>query len=201
MRTGQLIFQREKQRRICYEGHILSRYLDYQPIWSALINQYFKGDCGMEQQVELFQHLQEMDEALADWERYRTNITEEAINTNRDTRNMVMFATLTNDFVLWHAMLISIQSCLDIANHLIVRENLRRPATYREAFEILTEASVIPQELSEELADLAGFRNILVHVYWRLDLHRVYEILQYGLTPLRQFRNITSQLLAQQDEG
>jgi len=190
MRTGQLIFQREKQRRICYEGHLLSRYLDYQPIWSALINQYFKGDYSMEQQVELFQHLQEMDEALADWERYRTNITEEAISTNRDTRNMVM-----------HAMLISIQSSLDIANHLIARENLRRPATYREAFQILTEGSVISQELSEELADLAGFRNILVHVYWRLDLHRVYEILQYGLTPLRQFRNIISQLLTPQDEG
>ena len=203
MRTGRLIFQRRQQRRIRYEERLLSRYLDYQPVWAKLINQYFKGDCSMEGQVfvssfgvhhagnevELFQHLQEMDEALADWERYRVNITEEAISTNRDTRNMVM-----------HAMLISIQSCIDIANHLIARENLRRPTTYREAFEILTEASVIPQELGEELADLAGFRNVLVHIYWRIHLQRVYEILQSGLTPLRQFRNDISQLLMPQDE-
>ena len=189
MRTGLLIFQRKKHHRIRYEGRLLSRYLDYQPVWSALINQYFKEDCSMEQQIELFQHFQEMDEALADWERYRGNITEEAIRTNRDTRNMVM-----------HAMLISIQSCIDIANHLIARENLRRPTTYREAFEILTEASVIPQELGEELADLAGFRNVLVHIYWRIHLQRVYEILQSGLTPLRQFRNDISQLLMPQDE-
>ena len=189
MRTGRLIFQRRQQRRIRYEEHLLSKYLDYQPVWAKLINQYVKGDCSMEGQVELFQHLQEMDEALADWDRYQTTITEEAINTNRDTRNMVM-----------HAMLISIQSCIDIANHLIARENLRRPTTYREAFEILTEASVIPQELGEELADLAGFRNVLVHIYWRIDLQRVYEILQSGLTPLRQFRNVISQLLMPQDE-
>ncbi len=51
----------------------------------------------MEQQVEFFQHLQEMDEALADWERYQRSITAETIRTNRDARNMVM-----------HAMLISI---------------------------------------------------------------------------------------------
>ncbi len=83
---------------------------------------------------------------------------------------------------------------------------MRRPTTYREAFEILIDASVIPQELGEELADLAGFRNVLVHntalkcgVGLRLDLQRVYEILQHGLTPLRQFRSVIRQFLTPQE--
>lgn len=184
MRTGQLILQRDSQQRILYESRLLSQYLDYKPVWAEFINQYFNGNNRMKQTVEVFQHLQEMDEALADWERYQKSITAEAIRTSRDTRNMVM-----------HAMLISIQSCIDIANCIIAQKDLRRPTTYREAFEILIDASVIPQELGEELADLAGFRNVLVHIYWRLDLQRVYEILQHGLTPLRQFRNVIRQFL------
>ena len=184
MRTGQLILQRDGQQRIRYEARLLSRYLDYQPVWTKFINQYFNGDNSMEQPVEVFQHLQEMGEALADWERYQRSITAETIRTSRDTRNMVM-----------HAMLISIQSCIDIANRLIAQKDLRRPTTYKEAFEILIDASVIPRELGEELADLAGFRNVLVHIYWRLDLQRVYEILQHGLAPLRQFRDIIRQFL------
>ncbi len=167
IQTGQLIFQREENRRIHYERCLLSKYLDYQPIWSALINQYLK----------------EMDESLADWERYRARFSQEDIIKNRDARNMVM-----------HAMLISIQSCIDIANYLIVKRSLRRPAAYRETFEILTEASLIPKELGEELADLAGYRNVLVHIYWRLDERRVYEILLHGLTPLKEFRRVIVQL-------
>jgi uncharacterized protein YutE (UPF0331/DUF86 family)/predicted nucleotidyltransferase len=184
IRTGQLIFHRDEQQRFYYEKCLLLKYLDYQPVWSALIDQYFKENHYMESQSELFQHLQEMDESLADWERYRENITEDDIIKNRDARNMVM-----------HAMLISIQSCIDIANHIIVQRGLKRPSTYREAFEILTEASLVPKELSEELADLAGFRNVLVHIYWRIDIPRVYEILQRGLTPIKEFRSVVMQLL------
>jgi len=194
IKTGQLILQRDARCRIRYEAHLLSQYLDYQPMWEEFINRYFNGDNGMEQRAEVFQHFQEMDEALADWERYRRDITAEMIRSNRDTRNMVM-----------HAMLISIQSCIDIANHIIAQRDLRRPSTYRETFEILTEAGVIPQELGEELADLAGFRNVLVHLYWRIDLQRVYEILQNGLTPLYRFRDVIRRSLGprkpRQSEG
>ena len=72
-----------------------------------------------------------------------------------------------------HAMLVSIQSAIDLANQLIAQHRLRHPETYREAFELLAEASILTPELSDNLADLAGFRNVLVHIYWRLDLQRV----------------------------
>lgn len=182
--TGQLIFQREESYRIHYERCLLSKYLDYQPIWSRLINKYLKDEPYMESQSELFQHLQEIDQSLADWERYQASVTQENIIENRDSRNMVM-----------HAMLISIQSCIDIANYRIVQKGLRRPAVYRETFEILAEASLISRELGEELSDLAGFRNVLVHIYWRLDEQRLYEILQHGLMPLKGFRKVIVQLL------
>ncbi|MBA7515273.1 hypothetical protein ES705_07312 [subsurface metagenome] len=49
-------------------------------------------------------------------------------------------------------------------------EYLRKPATYRETFEILEEERIISEELANELSDLAGFRNVLVHIYWERDL-------------------------------
>jgi uncharacterized protein YutE (UPF0331/DUF86 family) len=89
-----------------------------------------------------------------------------------------------------HAMLVSIQCAIDLANQLIAQHRLRTPETYREAFELLTEASILPRELSDKLADLAGFRNVLVHIYWRLDIQRVYEILQLERETLAQFREM-----------
>ncbi len=183
MRNGRLLLERHPEWRIRYEAQLLSDYLDYRSTWAALVHQKL-GDRGMQQpEPGIVQHLEEMAEALADWERYRGSITFEQMRANRDTRNMVL-----------HAMLLSIQAAIDIAHHLIAQRGLRTPATYREAFEILSEAAVLPVELGDDLADLAGFRNVLVHLYWRLDLQRAWEILRQGLAPLRQFQETVRRL-------
>lgn len=122
------------------------------------------------------QHLRELDEALKDWERYRA-ISLAELHSDRDKRNMVL-----------HALLVSIQAAIDIANHVIADRKLRRPSSYREAFEILSEEHLIPDDLSDKLSDLAGFRNMMIHIYWRLDLEQVYGILQQDLETLDQFK-------------
>ena len=190
LRSGQVLVERLPERRICWEAQLLSDFLDYQPVWKTLVYQKLRRDGSMQQHPEIVQHLEEMAEGLADWERYRASISLERMRTDRDARNMVL-----------HAMLLSIQASIDIANQLIAQRGLRTPATYRETFEILSEAAVLPTELGEELADLAGFRNVLVHLYWRLDLHRAHQILQQGLAPLRQFQETIRQLLLAPPEG
>lgn len=52
-------------------------------------------------------HMREMDEDLDDWERYMS-LPLERLLRERDLRNMVL-----------HALLVSIQASIDIANHLI----------------------------------------------------------------------------------
>ena len=54
---------------------------------------------------------------------------------------------------------------------------------------------MIPQELGEQMERLAGFRNALVHVYWRPDFDAVHRILQEGCNPLRAFCRVVKQLL------
>ncbi len=46
---------------------------------------------------------------------------------------------------------------------------------------------MISSPLYESLSDLAGFRNILVHIYWKLDIDEIYNILQNDLEPLKDF--------------
>ena len=128
-------------------------------------------------------HLRELDEAAGDWERYRS-ITLEDLRNDRDKRNMVL-----------HALLVSIQASIDVANHLVAASSSRRPETYRESFAILRDEGLIPEDLGAQLSDLAGFRNVLVHLYCRLDLDEVYGVLQDDLPVVNRYRDLVRAML------
>ncbi len=57
------------------------------------------------------------------------------------------------------------QSVLDFAAMLVVHERGEKPATYRELARWLAERISADSELKEFLDGLAGFRNVLVHLY------------------------------------
>jgi len=94
-----------------------------------------------------------------------------------------------------HALLVSIQASIDIANHLIAVSSSRRPETYRESFAILCDEGLIPEDLSIQLSDLAGFRNVLVHIYCRLNLDEVYGVLQDDLPVVNRYRDLVRTML------
>jgi uncharacterized protein YutE (UPF0331/DUF86 family) len=130
-------------------------------------------------------HLRELRRAIRDWERYQS-ISLEELKRDGDKRNMVS-----------HAMLVGIQAAIDIANHLIAEKGLSKPSTYRESFEILSREGIIPSELAGPLMDLAGFRNLLVHLYWKLDVEKLHGILMSDLKSLREFERIVAENLKQ----
>ena len=100
-----------------------------------------------------------------------------------------------------HTMLVSIQAAIDIATSLISKKILRKPITYRETFEILGEAGLIPYKLAEELSGLAGLRNVLVHISWQLDFNQVYGVLQNDLEILKYFLQEFKKLLNLDSSG
>lgn len=125
--------------------------------------------------MRILSYMRELSDALEDWEKYQ-GFSKEEIREDRDKRNMVL-----------HAMLVSIQSSIDIAAYIIAQKGFEKPSTYRETFEILGREKIIKRELADELSDLAGFRNVLVHIYWGLNLDEVYDVLQNDLGTLREF--------------
>lgn len=126
--------------------------------------------------------LRELNDALTDWENYQS-ISIEDLREDRDKRNMVL-----------HAMLVSIQASIDIATYIITQRSLEKPSTYRETFEILGRDKLISEELADELSDLAGFRNVLVHIYWGLNLVEVHSVLQNDLKTLKDFMKFVKKL-------
>ncbi len=123
----------------------------------------------------IIDHLQELKLAMKDWKKYQKYSLAD-LEFDRDKRNMI-----------FHAMLITIQSSIDIANHLISEFGFDIPRTYRETFLILIQKNIISKELGDKLADLASFRNYLVHIYWKIDIKLVYNILQNELIYFQQF--------------
>lgn len=62
--------------------------------------------------------------------------------------------------------------------------------SYEESLELLCELGVLPAELYEQMRNLGGFHNILVHGYLKIDPMHVYENLCKGLRVFPRFGQV-----------
>lgn len=82
-----------------------------------------------------------------------------------------------------------IETCLDIAGHIIADEGLRVPDSYADMFRILQEKGILGDELGPAMEQMARFRNLVVHQYEKLDPALVVTILDRHLTDFGRFRD------------
>jgi uncharacterized protein YutE (UPF0331/DUF86 family) len=82
---------------------------------------------------------------------------------------------------------LSIECVIDIGNHVIADMRYRKPESNKDIFLVLLENNIIDEKLKDSLSNMAGFRNILVHDYMRLDRAIVYNILLNNLEDIEQF--------------
>jgi len=85
-----------------------------------------------------------------------------------------------------------IEVLLDLGNHVIRKNNYPAPEKYTDIFEILCDRKILPEEKKDGLIKLAKFRNILVHLYTKIDKAQVYDILQNNFT---LFKETAAQLI------
>ncbi|HZF07316.1 MAG TPA: HepT-like ribonuclease domain-containing protein [Thermoanaerobaculia bacterium] len=84
---------------------------------------------------------------------------------------------------LWQA----VQATIDLALAACLLLHLGTPNSYAEAFERLTQGGYLDPGLAERLTLAAGFRNVVAHMYDRIDMNRVYRAAQEGPADLRAF--------------
>lgn len=84
-------------------------------------------------------------------------------------------------------LVIAIECCIDIANHVIASENYRFPRDNADSFVVLIEHGILDAAQREAYQAMARFRNRLVHLYWDVDDVRVHEYLNEGLDDLQRF--------------
>ena len=93
-------------------------------------------------------------------------------------------------------LIVAIEACIDICNHIVAKEHLGTPDSYSGCFDILQKFSIIDEHLATKMANMAKFRNLLVHLYWKVDDYRVYEILQKNLQDFKEFiKQVSSKYL------
>jgi uncharacterized protein YutE (UPF0331/DUF86 family) len=87
---------------------------------------------------------------------------------------------------------VSIECCLDIANHIIAANGFRAPRDYADSFKVLEENDVLDQDLGLKLRQMAKFRNRLVHLYGEIDDAYVYGFIEQDLKDILDFKKVVA---------
>ena len=85
---------------------------------------------------------------------------------------------------------VSIECCLDIANHIIAAERFRAPKDYADSFKVLEENGIVTAEYGTKLRQMAKFRNRLVHLYGDIDDAYVYGFISKALQDIASFKTV-----------
>jgi len=86
-----------------------------------------------------------------------------------------------------HTLQLAIQAALDVASHIVSDERLGEPDTNRDVFRLLERATIVPADLGGRLEQMAGFRNVVVHLYQEVDLGIVRDVVENHLDDLLEF--------------
>jgi len=93
-----------------------------------------------------------------------------------------------------------IETCVDIAGHVISDKAFRTPTSYSDVFKVLHENTVLPKDLFNKMDRMAKFRNIVVHHYDNIDAEIVVGILKRDLDDFIGFRKAIVSLLEEEQK-
>ena len=117
----------------------------------------------------------EIEESVSRLERLQA-LSRDAFLADQDTLDLACYR-----------LLVAIEAALALCYHVSAKRLHRVPEEYAQCFANLRDAGIIPADLTERLQQMARCRNLLVHMYWRIDYGQVYDILHENLQDLRTF--------------
>ena len=85
-----------------------------------------------------------------------------------------------------HDLQVAIQTCIDVAAHLVAELGLGAARNYADLFARLGERGVLDRALAARLIEAARLRNLLVREYQQVDEGRIFDVLA-DLDDLRAF--------------
>jgi uncharacterized protein YutE (UPF0331/DUF86 family) len=88
-----------------------------------------------------------------------------------------------------------IETCVDIAGHIISDKGYRVPNSYSDTFKVLYDENIVSGRLFNALEKMAKFRNIVVHHYDKVDAEIVVGILKKDLKDFKHYKNAIIRLL------
>ena len=82
-----------------------------------------------------------------------------------------------------------IETCVDIAGHIISDKKYRIPESYADAFIVLRENGIFDANICRTMEQIAKFRNVIVHHYDRVDAEIVVGILRKRINDFNSYKD------------
>ena len=84
-------------------------------------------------------------------------------------------------------LVLGIEIVVDVGNHILLEVFHSSADTYKDVVLTLGEAKVVPKDFAKENAQMADFRNLIIHAYGSLDMKQVHQNLQKSPDVFRKF--------------
>jgi len=97
--------------------------------------------------------------------------------------------------VIERTLQMMIETCADVAGHIISDKGYRVPTTYADTFRVLYENGILTKDLFETMEKMAKFRNIVVHHYDKVDAQTVGGILEKDLNDFSAYKDAVIKIL------
>lgn len=95
-----------------------------------------------------------------------------------------------------YLLIVATEAALDICNHLAAKKGGRSPEDYADCMTILGELGVLNQNLKVRMSNMARFRNLLVHVYWKVDDREVFRVITDHLSDFDEYLHAVGRCVA-----
>lgn len=92
-------------------------------------------------------------------------------------------------------LIIAIEGAMDICNSIVARAGGRAPQDHADCFAVLGELEMLTDEYVERLKRMAKFRNLLVHLYWKVDDRKVYQILKEDVQDIKDYLKVIDKVI------
>lgn len=93
---------------------------------------------------------------------------------------------------------LTLECALDVGDMIIAWKQLPRAQRYADVFRTLGDAGVIESGLAQRLIPAAKLRNVLVHMYDKLDRSVVRQAMERGLDDIDAYARAIADYLAKQ---
>jgi uncharacterized protein YutE (UPF0331/DUF86 family) len=84
--------------------------------------------------------------------------------------------------------IVAIEAIIDICNRIISKRKLGFPQDYSDVIKLMSQEGVLQGDLVGRLVEMVKFRNMLVHLYWKIENDRLYQYLRENLGDFEAFK-------------
>ena len=84
--------------------------------------------------------------------------------------------------------IVAIEAIIDICNRIISKRKLGFPQDYSDVIKLMSQQGVLRGDLVGRLVEMVKFRNMLVHLYWKIENDRLYKYLKENLGDFEAFK-------------